>query len=67
MHDIVQHGHLEDAKQHGAGFMSGKGHGAVVGGDSRDEPEDSNQQENRTNNHGGVVKRQPHRVVLGGV
>jgi hypothetical protein len=47
--------------------MSGEVHGAVIGGDSRDKPEDSNQQENRTKDHGGIAKRQPHRVVLGGV
>jgi hypothetical protein len=47
--------------------MPGEGHRAVIGGDSRDEAEDTNQEENRTNNYGGVAQRQPHRVVVGGV
>ncbi|MNI96989.1 hypothetical protein D3C73_1555550 [compost metagenome] len=48
--------------------MSSKGHGAEIGGDSRDEPQDAYQQKYNANAHGGVAKRQPHHVVVfGGV
>ena len=67
MDDVVQHGHLEHAKQHGSGVMPGKAHGAVIAGDSWDEPEDADQQENHTKSHGGVVEGQPHGVVVGGM
>src|SRR4029453_8246496 len=68
MDDVVENGYLEYSKQHGAGFMSREGHGAVIGGDTREKAQYTHQQKNNANAHGGVVKRQPHRMmVFGGV
>ncbi|GGP56211.1 hypothetical protein GCM10010247_31260 [Streptomyces calvus] len=57
MHEVVQDGHLEDAQQLGLGVVRGELHGVVIRGDAWDEAEDSDQEEDRAHDQGGLLYR----------
>ena len=53
---VVQHRHLEDAEQFGFRARPGKGKGIEIGGDARNESQDSKQQENGAGGKGGLCR-----------